>query len=354
MALDLQAPADLYPGRTRLNEEQHQIPAGMGREEFRAMGTTVTLLLPEAQLYRGAQITRQLFVHWEQTLSRFLLDSELSQLNQRAGDPVHVGDLLFHVLRAALAAAEESDGLFDPTLLTQMQHLGYDRSFDHLPAVLPANGQPAQPGGAWREIQLSYLRKTVRLPAGIGIDLGGIAKGMAVDAVLRQLCLSGIKTALINAGGDLVVMGMPEGYESWPLSIEGRESSWVIPFTHGALATSGISRRQWRQGTQTRHHLIDPRSGESAQSGLWSVTVATGTCEQAEVAAKIAFLLGAERGRAFLHRRELAGLLVGLDGEWTSAGPWPDELMQPIKSNTNNTNNTTIKTIQIMEEEKHE
>lgn len=330
MASDLRAPHNLYPVHTPLNESP--IPAGMGREQFRAMGTTITLLLPETLLYTGTQVTRQLFARWERVLSRFLPESELSQLNRRAGNPVRASDLLFHVLRAALTAAEESDGLFDPTLLTQLQHMGYDRSFDALPAVLPENEQLSRPGGAWREIQLSYLRKSVTLPEGIGIDLGGIAKGMAVDAALKQLRLLGIRTALINAGGDLAVIGMPAGYESWPLAIEGRERSWVIPFTYGALATSGISRRQWRQGDQARHHLIDPRTGESAQSGLWSVTVAASTCEQAEVAAKSAFLLGEEQGRKFLNKRGLAGLLVGLNGEWTSAGPWPDELMQAMQT----------------------
>ena len=330
MASDLRAPHNLYPVRTLLNESP--TPVGMGREQFRAMGTTITLLLPETLLYTGTQVTRQLFARWERVLSRFLPESELSQLNRRAGNPVRVSDLLFHVLRAALTAAEESDGLFDPTLLTQLQHMGYDRSFDELPAVLPESELPTRPGGAWREIQLSYLRKSTTLPAGIGVDLGGIAKGMAVDAALKQLRLLGIRIALINAGGDLTVMGMPAGYESWPLAIEGRETAWVIPFSYGALATSGISRRQWQQGGQARHHLIDPRTGESAQSSLWSVTVAASTCEQAEVAAKSAFLLGAEQGRRFLNRRGLAGLLVGLNGEWTSAGPWPDELMQVMQT----------------------
>ena len=329
MASDLLKPRNLYPVRRPLS--QFAVPQGMGREQFRAMGTTITLLLPESLLYTGTQVARQLFERWEQTLSRFLPESELSQLNRQSGEPVRVGGLLFHVLRAALAAAQESEGLFDPTLLTQLQQMGYDRSFDELPATLPESKQPSEPGGAWRDIRLSYMRKSVTLPPGIGVDVGGIAKGMAVDAALKQLRLLGIRTALINAGGDLAVMGMPAGYENWPLAVEGRATSWVIPFAYGSLATSGVSRRHWQQGAQERHHLIDPRSGESARSGLWSVTVAASTCEQAEVAAKVAFLLGPEQGRDFLQRRGLAGLLVGLDGEWISAGPWPGELMQEME-----------------------
>lgn len=326
MVSDLQMPDKQYPGLIPLN--QLAIPAGMGREQFRAMGTTISLLLPVALLYTGTQVVSQLFAQWERVLSRFLSDSELSQLNRQAGKTVKVNDLLFHVLRAALTAAEESEGLFDPTLLTQLQQMGYDRSFDELPAVIPAGKQPLKPGGAWREIKLSYVHKSVTLPSGIGLDMGGIAKGMAVDAALKQLRLLGIRTALINAGGDLAVMGMPAGYESWPLEIEGRATSWVIPFKYGALATSGVSHRSWQQGEHTRHHLIDPRSGESAQSELWTVTVAAATCEQAEVAAKVAFLLGMDAGRDFLKQRGLAGLLVGQDGQWIGVGSWPTELMQ--------------------------
>jgi thiamine biosynthesis lipoprotein len=297
------------------------------------MGTTITLLLPQTLLYTGTHVVRQLFTQWEHTLSRFLPDSELSQLNRQAGKAVNLNGLLFHVIRAALAAAEETDGLFDPTLLTQLQQMGYDRSFDKLPAVIPTNEQPLKPGGAWREIKLCYTRKSVTLPPGTGIDLGGIAKGMAVDAALKQLRLLGIRTALINAGGDLAVLGIPDGYESWPLAVEGRDTPWVIPFQYGALATSGISHRRWQQGDSARHHLIDPRSGASAQSKLWSVTVAAGTCEQAEVAAKVAFLQGMDASREFIERHGLAGLLVGQDGQWTSAGPWPTALMQIAEDN---------------------
>jgi thiamine biosynthesis lipoprotein len=143
-------------------------------------------------------------------------------------------------------------------------------------------------------------------------------------------------------------MGLPSGYDNWPLTIEGREANWIIPFRSGALATSGIARRHWQQGTQTRHHLIDPRSGESAQSGLWSVTVAANNCEQAEVAAKVAFLLGAEEGKNFLRQHALAGLLVQQNEHWTSAGCWPVDLMQEIRVHER----ITIHTNREMEKDK--
>ncbi len=318
-----------YPGLT--HPDRLSIPTGMRYAEFRAMGTLVSLLLPEAQFCIGVEATQDLFAEWEQTLSRFLPESDLSQLNRQAGTPMNVSPLLFRVIYAAYAAAQETEGLFDPTLLTQLVGIGYNRTFDELPAIAPASERAPQSGGGWRGIRLDHRRRRVTLPADIGIEVGGIAKGMAVDAALAQLRLLGVQTALVNAGGDLAVMGLPVEQEHWPLSVAGKNVSWLIPFQYGALATSGVDRRHWQQGTRTRHHIIDPRSGESAQSGLWSVTVAAESCQSAEVAAKAAFLLGAEQGSAFLDDHGLSGLLVRIDGSWISAGSWPVALMQTME-----------------------
>jgi thiamine biosynthesis lipoprotein len=150
---------------------------------------------------------------------------------------------------------------------------------------------------------------------------------MTVDAALEQLRLEGIYPALVNAGGDLAVLGVPPLEKQWPIEVQGKSRSWVIPLHHGAFATSGVARRHWLQGTHMRHHLIDPRTGLPAQSGLWSVTVVAARCEQAEVAAKVAFLLGVERGSEFLHNLAFAGLLVREDGTWTTVGSWPRNAM---------------------------
>jgi FAD:protein FMN transferase len=307
------------------------IPPGMVLDEFYAMGTTIALLLPEAQSQAASDTVRQLFSEWEQTLSRFRSDSELAQLNQHAGSPVIVSPLFFRVLQTALTAARETDGLYDPTLLNQLLQAGYDRSFDELPLQQPDPSAAPQPGGGWRQIQVDPYLRCVTLPPGIGIDFGGIAKGMAVDAALASLQQLSIGTALVNAGGDLVVLGLPSGYTSWPIEVQGKETSWVIPFHHGALATSSVSRRHWHQGKYQRHHLIDPRTGEPVQSQLWSVTVAASRCMQAEVATKATFLLGIEQGKNFLKEHALAGLLVQNDGSWTTAGNWPAELMKSLK-----------------------
>lgn len=299
-------------------------PAGMLRTEFQAMGTTVTLLNPEKQAQKATTIIRQLFSDWEQVLSRFRPESELSRLNGSVGEAVIVSPLLFTVLQAALAAAKATGGIYDPTLLKQLMQAGYDRSFEQLPEQSPDRpSSTAAPGGNWQDIHLDPLQRRVTLPAGIGIDLGGIAKGMAVDAAINQLQALSLDAALVNAGGDLAIIGTPPGTSAWPLAVQGKVTSWVISLQRGALATSSISRRHWQQGWHLRHHLIDPRTGEPAQSKLWSVTVAAGQCMQAEVAAKVAFILGKERGKGFLVEQGLAGLLVEHDGNWSATDNWP-------------------------------
>lgn len=292
------------------------------------MGTTVSALFVSQEAERGGNIVRALFSRWEELLSRFLPDSELSYLNRSAGIPVRVGPLLFNVLETALSAARATNGLYDPTLLSQLLDMGYDRTFEDMPAAQPATTGSTIPGGAWRLIRINRETREVTLPPGIGLDFGGIAKGMAVDAAMDHLREIEITTALVNAGGDLAAMGTPPADDHWSVAIEGKDTTWVLPFQNGALATSGISRRHWQQGTQMRHHLIDPRTGESAQSGLWSVTVAAARCEQAEVGAKVAFLLGARAGEAFIMQHSLTGLLVSEDGSWTTAGSWPTGIMK--------------------------
>ncbi|HEV2582555.1 MAG TPA: FAD:protein FMN transferase [Ktedonobacteraceae bacterium] len=309
---------------------EYTTPDTMRREEFRAMGTAISLLLPAVQADEGLRIVRELFAEWEQTLSRFLPVSELSRLNARPGESLPVSDLLYHVLATALTAAQATQGMYDPAMLDQLVQIGYDRTFDELPAERPDPLIPGEPGGGWRGIRVDTIRRRVMLPPGVKLDFGGIAKGMAVDAALASLLERGITPALVNAGGDLAVDGVPPGDGQWMLSVPGRNRFWSIPVIRGAVATSGIARRHWKQGNTIRHHLLDPRTGLSAESDLWSVTVVTDRCEQAEISAKVAFILGSRDGAAFLRKHHIAGLLVREDGSWQSVPPWPTELMNEL------------------------
>jgi len=294
----------------------------MARASFPAMGTEVTVLAPAGHADEAAGRVRRLFEDWERRLSRFRPDSELARLNAHAGRPVPVGALLYRVLDTALAAARATGGVYDPTMGRQLARLGYDRSFEQVPARSPGRG-PAGPGGGWREVRMDPAARLVTLPPGVGVDLGGIAKGMAVDAAVERLGQAGVGPVMVNAGGDLRVGGRPPGGGDWWIVIDGRRGRLRVPLAAGALATSGIARRRWSQAGERRHHLLDPRTGEPARTGLWSVTAVAGSCAQAEVAAKVAFVLGRDPGAEFLRDQGLAGLFAGEDGRWWPAGTWP-------------------------------
>jgi thiamine biosynthesis lipoprotein len=295
----------------------------MGRASFRAMGTEVTVVAPAARLGEVVERSRLLFADWEQRLSRFRSDSELARLNARAGEPVVVSELLYEVLASALRAARATAGVYDPTMLGQLEQLGYDRSFELVPERVGQGRRAPRPGGGWRRVRLDPDRRSVTLPAEVGVDLGGIAKGMAVDAAAGRLRDAGLGPVMVNAGGDLRVHGQPAGAGGWPISIAGPHDVVTVALAKGALATSGIARRQWSQGGVRRHHLLDPRTGEPSWTGLWSATAVASSCAQAEVAAKVAFVLGPTAGARFLRAKGLAGLLAGEAGRWWPVGAWP-------------------------------
>lgn len=308
-------------------------PAGFERRVFRAMGTSVTVLLPTGSAPLAGTVA-DLFAAWDLVLSRFRPESELSGLNAARGREVRVSPLLFEVVGAALEAARATEGLFDPTVGDRLVELGYDRTFSALPADRPSTPVSEWIPGRWRAVRLDRRLRTVTMPEGTAIDVGGIAKGMAVDASIRLLAAEGVAAAAVSAGGDLAVLGSPGDLPAWTIEIEIEGASDDVPgppaarppaagppalgpivsIASGALATSSVARRHWLVGGRTVHHLIDPRDGWPARSDVLSASVLAGTCRAAEVAAKAALILGAADGSAFLRRHGLEGVFILADG----------------------------------------
>ena len=294
----------------------------MARVSFRAMGTDVDVLVP-AGMEPSASIARDMFAAWERRCSRFDPDSELSRLIAAPGSPVVVTSALFDAIATAMSAAEATDGIFDPTVLHRVEELGYDRTFAQVAPSGPADEAVTRPWtGAWREVRLDRASRTVELPRGVGLDLGGIAKGMAVDASLEALIGAGVTPAAVDAGGDLAVVGTPPGLSDWLIAIDTNDGGHVVALPHGALTTSSTARRRWTRGDRDVNHLVDPRTGAPAATGITSVTVSAHRCAQAEVAAKTALLLGPEEGAAFLRHAGLSALIVDDAGARHRIGRW--------------------------------
>lgn len=213
----------------------------------------------------------------EALLSRFRPESELSRLNRDGR--IDAGPDLLRVVRLALEARERTGGLFDPTVHDALVAAGYDRSFELLDRDAPRRAPAVRCGG-----RVTIAGTTIRLAPGARLDLGGIAKGYAVDRAVALLGAYG--PALVNAGGDVACLG-----GVWPVGVELPAGMLTLALERGALATSGCDRRTWRGG----HHLIDPRSGRPAGGPYLRVTVAAASAVEAEVLAKAVYL-GADAG----------------------------------------------------------
>lgn len=265
------------------------------------------------------------FEEVEAELSRFRSSSGLSRLNAAAGHgPQPVSPLLWTVLTHTLDAARRTRGMFDPTLLDQLRAAGYDRSFELLVGDTRNARTPGKSPWGWHCIHLDEASGLVELPAGYGIDLGGIAKGWAVDRVAVSLAKHG--PVLVDAGGDIRTIGAPGG-EPWPVAVqdpfdEARDCA-VLALADGAVATSSIGRRRWQSGGQIMHHLIDPRTGQPSDSDLHTVTVLAPTAEEAEVAAKTVLMLGTQAGSDWLAQQDLHGLLIDRNGQAHHIGKLP-------------------------------
>jgi FAD:protein FMN transferase len=295
-------------------------PPTMIERRFRSMACDVVVLAP-ADRPDAELLVRDVFERWDARFSRFRPDSELERLNEAGGGPVAASDLMVTVVQAAVRAAQASDGLFDPLLGSRMVELGYDRTFDDLPAVGAAAAPSAWRAGVWREIVIDIERRTVQLPAGHRLDLGGLAKGMAVDAALDALVADGVPYAAVSAGGDLAVAGLPPGQGSWPVAIDGAGET-VVAVRQGALATSSVLRRRWVVDGGERHHLLDPRTGLPSTGPIVQASVAAPTCAAAEVAAKMAILSDVPTAIGRLEQHRLAALLLTADGEAWRVGTW--------------------------------
>jgi thiamine biosynthesis lipoprotein len=283
------------------------------RRELRALGSEIALVGCGTTAPRRIDRAERWLSAYEQRFSRFLATSELSRLNAAAGRPYRASPSLFRLIELSLAFAERSGGLFDPTVLGPLESLGYDRSFESI-------GEPRGPkadrtGVSWRDVGLDPVSRTVTLPAGSGLDLGGIGKGWASDrlaAILGSPCL-------VDGGGDIFAGGAPPDAPSWRVGVADPfapdQDALVLGVRNRGIATSSTLRRRWQAGGVHLHHLIDPRTRRPTTADAVQVTVVAATATLADYHAKVALLLGSAAGLAYIDREDgVEGVVFGRDG----------------------------------------
>lgn len=270
------------------------------------------------------------FEEWEQVLSRFRSDSELSRLNMAAGSPIVVSEVLWEVYAAALTAARATGGLVTPLILEALLYAGYDQSFDLLqpfdkrgPQFAP---QLTVPGAIHRsmgqaelaDVAADPVNRSICLPRGALLDFGGIAKGWSAEQAARRLKPYG--PALVSAGGDISVTGPMADGEPWEIDVEDPFSQGkfveTIYLNGGGVATSGRDHRHWLRNGFPQHHIIDPRTGTPAATDILTATVIAASAVEAEALAKAVLISGSTAGLDWLDSAgSLAGLLILENGQ---------------------------------------
>jgi FAD:protein FMN transferase len=305
----------------------------LARADWKALGTTVTLVVSEPDRLRDAgRILVGDLAALDVACSRFRVDSEIAAIDNADGQPVHISPLLTDALTAALDAARRSDGDVDPTVGSAIRELGYDRDFALLPPDGPAPALRIREVPGWRQVELDVARRTVRVPSGVLLDLGATAKAFAADRSAARIATALDCGVLVSLGGDVAVAGaVPDG--GWNVRVQDLPGgldetptgpTTTVNMTAGGLATSSTAARRWRRGGQWMHHLIDPRTGMPAVSSWRTVTVAASSCLDANVASTCAAIRG-DAGPTWLRALGLSARLVDNDGNVMTINDWPTE-----------------------------
>jgi len=280
------------------------------------MGTLVTIHVIRDTEEANAAIGKAFgwFHEVERRCSRFLPGSELVQLSAQWGAPVTVSPVLFEAVQFALSVAEETGGAFDPAIGRRMELRGFNR--EHRTGETIATSDSSA-DATWRDIHCDSEARTITLDRPLTLDLGAVAKGLAVDTAAHELAT--FRDFAINAGGDLYFGGRNPSGEAWNAGIshprlEG-ELIATLRVSGQAVCTSGdYERRAALSGNQQEggHHILDPRRGESPNA-VASATVIAPSAMLADALATAAFVLGPAEGIALLERMSVAGLLYTPD-----------------------------------------
>ncbi len=272
-----------------------------------------------AQLTPGFGKTKQFIVDSERRFTRFSEDSELSQLNHAAGTWFRVSPDLLEVILLAERYVEQTQGLFDPSILPDLKRIGYDRTMDlirtegvfSLPTPTPRQRTP------FDGIVIRPDESLICLPPGMLLDLGGIAKGWIAEQAATILAEYS-PTCGVSAGGDMYLIGLPENMDGWPVALDDPrnpgETLSMLNIPSGAVATSSITKRAWKQGKKQRHHLIDPRTGEPADTAWLSVTVIAAHADMCEVFAKALLIAGPQQAQTIAKNADISYLAVNREG----------------------------------------
>jgi thiamine biosynthesis lipoprotein len=273
----------------------------------RAMGTVFTVVAYGRDPRYLAQVAEQAFEEIDRLdaqMSNYRPESELAGINRAAArQAVVVEPRLFQLIRDTLAYSDETAGAFDITVGPLMKAWGLFRGQGRLPSRWELSQVMARVG--YRRVKLDKDRRTVSFAAeGAELDLGGIAKGYAVDQTVETLRSNGVTSALVSSGmSSIYALGAPSGERAWKITLrdpyQAQKEGDVVYLKNYSLSVSGSYEKFFQLGGRTYCHILDPRTGRPVENMLATAILAPRTVESDALSTAF-FVLGVEASRKYL------------------------------------------------------
>jgi len=296
-------------------------------KKFNALGTEVIIsaALREDQACL-LDMAQSIIVNFEKKFSRFLIGNELADFNNFSGGEFLASKEFIEIVGVAQKMHERTAGIFDPTIIGNLEEVGYDKSFvlaDKNITDKKVDREKLKQDFAGR-VRFSNLKITddkIIKPSGLRVDFGGLGKGYIVDRLSKTI-FAEIENYWISAGGDIVARGHDEGIVGWKIGVQNPHQPTEEIFqikTKGekiGIATSGIFQRRGKSGDFEWHHVIDARTGLPTENNILAVTAIAPSAMESDVFAKTVLILGSEEGLKFIEAQSEAASIIFLkDGE---------------------------------------
>ena len=272
------------------------------------LGTVSRITVYDLPQERAEALINEVFARIDEidrNMSLFREQNDIAQINQHAGDaPVTVSKETYQVISEGIRIARSSGGAFDPTIgpLVAAWGIGTDD-----PRIPPRQElQELLSLVDYRKVQLGDDFSVGLASPDMAIDLGGIAKGYAADEAKRILSEGGSSSALINLGGNIMLLGTKPDSTPWRIGIQDPNDSrgrytLILSLTSGTVVTSGVYERFFYDEDIRYHHILDTGTGYPAENGLESVTIVTEQSAYADGLSTAAFVMGLEAGLEYIN-----------------------------------------------------
>ena len=308
----------------RMSSDSASRAAEEAREEVFAMDTKMTVKVYGEGAPEAAREAKERLQALDALWSATHEGSDVARLNSGAGEAIALSPKTMRLLRMSEEVREETKGALDVTLAPLLQLWGFTGGVHRVPTAEEIEAARALTGAG--KLKLDEAAGTARLEKGSSVELGAVAKGYAGELVAAELKSCGVRSALLDLGGNIEAVGMREDGTPWRVGLRnpfGGALLGTVEVADAAVVTSAIDQRFFTDEAGNRYwHILDPATGKPAASGLASATVVASSGGRADALSTALFVMGAERAAAFWReRQDFEMVLVGMDGHvWITEG----------------------------------